>query len=401
MSPVNSEAHLPWRIRLRLIRRRWEHRGRNLLLALLRWILRNGRQTGKSSGGSELHQERAVVQRILIIRTGKPIGDAIMSLALASGCRKLFPNARVDFLLRDNISALFLEGAGIDHVLEWHPRVWKRPGDTFRMFRALRHHRYDLAVACDNPFKSSFTTLFFTLLTDARHRVGFENEESRAFLNLPVAPVRDQHTVFNLMRLLTPFGETASLSLPRLIPSGDAAKEADRLLAEPPCAGRNRPGKGGEGRLLGPDYKPILIFASNHWRKSWPLEPFVRLATEFTRRKYHVLLAFGPGDGRTDHPIVCQWIKQSNGLGRVLPPQKLTVLAAILKRCRLFVANDCGPYHLAVSVGTPCVAAFRIKEGQREFGYEEPNRLVTVYHPVLEEAERLTLEAGLKLIGAF
>jgi len=208
--------------------------------------------------------------------------------------------------------------------------------------------------------------------------VGFENEESRVFLNLPVAPVRDQHTVFNLMRLLTPFGETASLSLPRLIPSGDAAKEADRLL--------------------GPDCKLIMIFAPNHWRKSWPLEPFVRLSTEFTRRKFHVLLAFGPGDDRTNHPIVCQWIKQSNGLGRVLPPQKLTVLAAILQRCGLFVANDCGPYHLAVSVGTPCVAAFRIGEGQREFGYEEPNRLVTVYHPVLEEAERLTLEASLRLL---
>ena len=154
------------------------------------------------------------------------------------------------------------------------------------------------------------------------------------------------------------------------------------------------------GRLcgLGPDDNPILIFVSNHWRKSWPLESFIRLATELTARKYPVLLALGPGDDRADDPIVHQWIAQSNGRGRVLPPQSLTRFAAILKRCRLFVGNDGGPYHLAVAVGTPCVTAFRIKEGQREFGYEEPDRLVTVYHPDEAEAERMTLETSLRLL---
>ena len=36
----------------------------------------------------------------------------------------------------------------------------------------------------------------------------------------------------------------------------------------------------------------------------------------------------------------------------------LTVLAALIRRARLFVGSDTGPLHLAAAVGTPCVALY-------------------------------------------
>ena len=43
---------------------------------------------------------------------------------------------------------------------------------------------------------------------------------------------------------------------------------------------------------------------------------------------------------------------------RIAPPTTLLELAAWIRSAGLFIGSDTGPMHLAVSVGTPCVAMF-------------------------------------------
>jgi heptosyltransferase-2 len=376
----NPTNRLPWSVRFRLFRRRVEHGGRNLLLKALRAFLSH-RSASDLEGGAAPRsaEERANIRRILIVRTGRPLGDALMALVLVPECRRLFPDVRVDLLFRDNLAGLFRHGAGVDQVLELCPRVWFHPLAFVQLMRALRLNRYDLVIACDQPFKSSFTTLALALFTRARWRVGFSNDESRGFLTVPVEPVREQPMVWNLLNLLSAFGEPSRRAIPRL---------------QPP------PGMDGEvARFLGNGRKPVLIFVPGHWRKSWPLENFISLARELTRRQQEVVLAFGPGDDRHADAAVRSWCKDAGLLGRVLPAQRLGVFAALLASCRLFISNDCGPYHLAVAVGTPCVAAFLSADNRFYFGYEEPGRLVALHDPDPAEAERKTLQAALQLIG--
>lgn len=368
-------ANLPLRRRLQLARRNWEHRGRDALLAVLRWFLATPASTTPPPSSPEA---RGSIRRVLIIRTGRAIGDAVLSLVLLPECRALFPGARVDLLLRDNVSPLFREGTDTDTLLELHPRFLLWPVATFRLLRDLRMRRYDLVIACDNPHKSSFTTLCLTLWTGARWRVGFENEESRTFLNVTVPRVERQAVVTNLLRLLEPFGGTTRSAVPRWTANERLRREA--------------------GAEDGDTVPPVIIFAPDHWRKSWPLERFVTLARAITDRGHRTRMAFGPGDGRAASAAVTAWIAESKGLGGVLAPQPLPIFAATLARCRLFVSNDCGPYHVAVAAGARCVAAFRSRETRGDFGYEEAGKLVALHDDDPEKLWTRTRDEALRML---
>lgn len=353
MDNLDPTAHLPWQVRLRLVRRNAEHGIRNLLLALVRRFCRSTPRGGTPSGRG--------VRAVLIIRTGKALGDAVMSLCLVPALRKTFPCARVDLLLRDSIAPLFREGSGADQVLELHPRFLKHPLATVRLLRLLRRRHYDGVIACDNPYKSSFTTLCLALWTGAPRRIGFDNDESRGFLTDRVESHRGEAMVKNLTRLLGPLGQEAEATVPRLEIPESVRLEVASVMRE------------------GKD--PVVIFASNHWRKSWPLAAFVKVASGLTSRGYTVWLALGPGDSRGSDPLVRSWLEEAGECGKLLSPQPIVRFAALLGASRLFIANDCGPYHIGVAAGARTIGIFLTPDSLLDFSHHAPGRLVALRAP--------------------
>src|SRR5690349_20591392 len=107
MSEHDPTAKLTFSHKLRLFRRNLEHRIRDELVSWLGKMVCPGGETTGESPSSNAKEPPSNVRRVLILRTGKAIGDAVMSLVLVSECRRLFPKARLDFLLRDQVSGLF------------------------------------------------------------------------------------------------------------------------------------------------------------------------------------------------------------------------------------------------------------------------------------------------------
>lgn len=334
----------------------------------------------------------------------------VMTLSLLAECRRLFPGARIECVMREPLAPFFEGSAGLDAIHALPRRAFVHPRAMARLFRALRSG-WDAVVACDTPEKSSLTALCLCLAARTGRRVGFANEESRPFLTDPVRAMAGAPMRVNLCRLAQPL-----LPEPGADPPTSAPTPAIPIFSRrggPPCPPSPCPPSpcppplprltptpaalGTAGRLIGEGSPPAVIFASGHWSKGWPLAAWLRVASRLTAAGHRTWLAFGPGDERTADPAVGAWVKGSGGLGEVLAPQSPPVLVALLSLCRGFVSNDCGPYHLAVAAGARCVAIFPTPEARRDFGYEEPGRLVTVHDPDPAAAETRATDAALAL----
>ena len=370
MENSDSTSHLSWSVRLRLARRSAEHDVRNFLLLFMQFLCR-------STFGPRVPVE-GEVRGILIVRTGKALGDAVMSLCLIPALRRKFPRARVDLLLRDSVAPLFRGGSGADEVLELHPRFLLWPRATLQLMGILRRRRYDVVIACDNPYKSSFTTLYLRLWTGAPRRIGFQNEESRGFLTDSVASQKGEAMVTNLMRLGLPLGLEMSPAFPKLVPLDSEMHEVEKM------------------RMNGE--RPVIIFAPNHWRKSWPLESFLSVASALTERNLRVWLILGPGDKRGHDDVVQAWLKKAGDLAFLMPPQPLPRFAAILACSRLFITNDGGPYHIGVAAGARCVGIFLSSDALRDFSYREEGRLVALQPSKGPEGVAQVLKAAAELL---
>jgi ADP-heptose:LPS heptosyltransferase len=95
--------------------------------------------------------------------------------------------------------------------------------------------------------------------------------------------------------------------------------------------------------------------------RRWPAERFGRLGARLARElsdaaDVQVLVVGGPGEERLGDEVCARIGPAALNLAERTPDLK--TLAAVLRRCALFVGNDGGVMHVAVAAGTPVVAVF-------------------------------------------
>lgn len=98
----------------------------------------------------------------------------------------------------------------------------------------------------------------------------------------------------------------------------------------------------------------VAVFpGGTHVHKRWPREAFEKLCKWLEGRENVFILFVGSSSERQiSAEIAGRLVRESwNSCGEL----ELSVLAAVLSRCRLFVGNDSGPGHLAAALNVPCV----------------------------------------------
>jgi ADP-heptose:LPS heptosyltransferase len=89
--------------------------------------------------------------------------------------------------------------------------------------------------------------------------------------------------------------------------------------------------------------------------KRWLPERYGEVADQLAERGHRVLFTWGPGEREAAEAI-------ARGMKRpaLIAPETPTLqhLAAVFRRCDLFIGNDTGPMHVAALSGTPVVAVF-------------------------------------------
>jgi heptosyltransferase III len=277
-------------------------------------------------------------EKVLIIRTDR-IGDVVLTLPMVTVLRERIPGIRVSMLLRSYTSALAEGFGGLDRAFSYDTPEGQKRFST--MLAELRAQRFDLVVVSHPTFRIAL----LTALAGIPVRVGSGYRWYSFLFNKRVFEHRktaEKHEAEYNISLLQAIGIHVSE-----IPHIDLALPAsatDEALAE-------------LTRLdIGHDEKFVVLHpGSGGSARDWSAQNFGDLAKGLAADGYRVVVT----GVQAEKELVGQVITRAEGraiasVGRM----SLKVLAAFVKRARLFVSNSTGPLHIASAVGTPVIAFF-------------------------------------------
>lgn len=273
------------------------------------------------------------VERITALYIGR-VGDVIVATSFLRAIRRRYQKARIRLIVGWRSAQVLPLIPFIDEwsVLEKPARV----GAHLKFAWQVLSEPCDLLVDLNSSY--SKTSTIITRAARAPRRLAFDKGRGTgAFTELLPAPGEREHMWDRYGRLAAaldaPYDQDPELHLP--IADCD---EADRLLgALPPLGG---------GRCN------IVIHPGNFDRFSfrWPEEKFAALADRLLDdARVNVFFMGGPGE----HEKVAAIVKTLKRPAPILPPARLGVSGAMLKRMNLLVCNITGTTHLAVALGVP------------------------------------------------
>jgi heptosyltransferase-1 len=268
------------------------------------------------------------------------------------------PSVSIDWLVEEPFAPLLEGHPMIRRVHSMRTKAWRREGMTtmlaegLRLIRRLREERFDLVLDLQGNSKSGF----FTRLTGAPRRCGFDRRSVREWPNLLATTWRvplggDDHHISD-----------RALALARAaFPKGSECRPAGPLAVGEEAAGRI------EERLreFGLERQPLVVlhYGTTWETKLWPLDCWQQLATILCRDgRLRPVLTWGSDEERAAAEAIRA---ASGGQAIVWPRGSLMDLVALLDRADLVVGGDTGPIHIAAAVGTPTVSLYRVTDASR------------------------------------
>lgn len=269
------------------------------------------------------------MKRILIIQTAF-LGDVILATPVVSELNRIFPDSKIDFLVKKGNESLLTGNPKLNEVITFDKSSgkWK---SIFKLIKQFRSKNYDLVINL-HRFASSG---MITGLSKGKKRYGFKkNPFSFMYTKTFEHSIGDgTHEVERNLKLISEFG-CKSILRPELFPSEDETKAIQDYIK---------------------DKFYCLAPASVWFTKQLPKEKWLELVHKIGKDKTVYLLG-----GKDDFELCESIVKESNSNKTVNLSGKLNLLqsaALIQKSTRTFV-NDSGPLHLASAVNAPVTAFF-------------------------------------------
>ncbi len=299
-------------------------------------------------------------ERILVVKLSD-IGDVLTATPALRAVRESFPAARLEALVPPNSASVLAQSPLVDDVIIFDKFQYDRPLDAvrpsslaalFRFARHLRRRRYDCLVILHHLTTrwGALKYAALALASGAKVRAGLDNGRGWFLTHR----ARDggfgaRHEVEYWLDVVGTIGaRTEDTSLDIATGAKDKAFVNEQIPAPslPPLVG------GGWGG------RPLVAIhpgsGGYSLARRWSAEGFARVADALVeRRGARIVLVGTPADGVSQVASLMR-SESVNLEGKTTLGQ----LAAVLKRCDLFIGADSGVMHLAAAVGAPLVAIF-------------------------------------------
>ncbi len=280
--------------------------------------------------------------KILVIRLSS-LGDILHALPAFAGLRAAFPDAKIDWLVGKSAGFLLSAVPGINTVHTFDKTALFQPtlrSPLWRLIRKLRAEHYDFSI----DFQGLLKTAFLGCMSGANIRIGFPKNMAREtpahwFYNrMPCKPEQTLH-VIEMNRLLAGCigAEIVKTELELVVDDKDA-RYIESLIE-----------KNGLNKF-------VVLNPGGGWpSKTWKPEYFGQLADKIQRELNHqVVVTTGPGEESLYEAISAHC--------RATLPIHIQIsflqLIPLLRKARLLIGGDTGPFHLACALNTAVVGIY-------------------------------------------
>ncbi len=275
----------------------------------------------------------ARINRILLMTT-TAIGDTLFSTPAIRAVKETYPGKTVHVLGHVRHQLLLQENPFIDRLLLYQG---KRKG-ILALIRELREQRYDLVIILHSNDPEAVPLAW---ATRAPYIIGPGTSRFADFLSLKIFYTDEsRHAIERRLDHVRVIGaDTTNKKMDLFLPA-QWGENADRIIrakwkdSSRPLVGFHPTGSG--------SYK---------W---WPREYFAALARALIKRYQARLVLFSS----RKEAAVSHSIAENLGEEVLLAEGQydLSDVAALMKECRLFVANDSGLLHMALALEVPTLA---------------------------------------------
>jgi ADP-heptose:LPS heptosyltransferase len=294
------------------------------------------------------------MREILIINLTR-MGDLLQTTPLMAGLKEKYPGSRITLLVNTTFAEIcegipFIDDLLVFDMKDYRNRLVEKRYTLVENYKVLEEligqissREYDLTINVTHSPVSAILTSFvrtkeirgFTLDSEG-HRV-IRHPWMRYFFN--VVPNR----IYNPLHLVDMYLKIGGVTTGRkglMYDVGREEHEKASLFLE-------REGVSEGDMLIG------FHLGASKSDKTWTVSSYAALADFITSAFGAKVLLFGsPGEA----DLAAQFemrsnMKPINFVGRT----SIGELAALIRRCRLFISNDTGPLHIATSVGTTVI----------------------------------------------
>lgn len=306
----------------------------------------------------KVYTEALASFKILIIKWSA-LGDIILSMPALKAIRERFPKAHIGLLTSRQGFELANRYNYTDEFF-----IVKKTGSIegletlINVSSELRKSSFDLVCDLQNSKKSHL----ISFLTFAPRRLGYKSGSLDFLLTQAVGGARmNMPPVKHQFRLLKHLGIDSKPETPLLMISQQEAEYADQLIRE---------GWIGSGH----DLVGINLGASQRWKtKTWPADKLAKLCDLLAQKSIRVVIT----GTKQDTP----YAKNALMLMRSKPfditgKTNIMQLAAVIKRCRVFITSDSAPMHIAYFCAVPFVALFGPTDPKRHLQPNVKHRLI-------------------------
>jgi heptosyltransferase-2 len=268
-------------------------------------------------------------KRFLIIKLWA-IGDSVISLVIIKAIKKLYKNAKVDVLYRDQNKAIFESYDNIDKRYNMD--------NKFSKFLFSNIRKYDVVIDCEPYFNLS--AIYSFLL--GKIRIGFSDQFRSRLYTYQIKFNKKQHMVQNYLDMVRTLGKNYNTkTLEKMSLSKISKKKVDNFFKKnniKKCVGISV-GVGGSAK-----------------NRMWYEKRFAKLADKIiSELNLDVIFTDSPNN----HSIVEEIMSYMKEKPFVATKKfNLKDRIALISKCDIFLSNDSGLMHVASAQGCKTIGLF-------------------------------------------